>query len=106
MDKILKNQAPEGRQNRFGMKLYPFHAIFPVPQPHDLPFLCPSAYLEAFRQPLSIDNQRVVPGRLKGIGQTIINGLTVMKNRRGLAMSDPFSPDHLATKGMPNGLMS
>ena len=102
---ILNNRAPKRRQNRFRMELHPFHLMSSVSQPHDLPFLCPGAYFKTFRQRLSFYNKRVVTGCLKGIGQAAINGLPVMKDGGGLAMPDPFGPDHIAPKGIANGLM-
>ena len=77
-----------------------------VSHPHNLAFLGPRAHLEAFRQCLSVDDERMVPGCLKGVGQAAENGLTIMKNGRGLAMHDSLGPHHCRSKGVSNGLMA
>ena len=87
------------------MKLDPFHLMSWVSHPHNLAFLGPRAYLETFRQRLSVDDERMVPGCLKGVGQAAVNGLTIMENGGGLAVHDPLGPHHLATKGVSNGLV-
>ena len=88
------------------MKLDAFRLVLPVSQSHDLAFFGPRAYFEAFRHRFSIENERVVSNRLKRIGQPAVDRLTIMKNEGGLAMSDPFGPDDLASKGVSNRLMS
>ena len=85
---ILNDQASERREDRFRVRLYSFHLMFPVSQPHDLPFRYPDTYFKTFWQCLSIYNKRVVTSCLKGIGQATINGLTGMKNKRGLSIVD------------------
>src|SRR4030042_2673823 len=105
-NEIINNAVSESRQNRFRMKLDPFGSMSPMSHPHDLSFFGPCAYFETFRHCFSSENERVVSNRLKRIGQPAVDRLTVMKNERSLAMSDPFGSDDLAAKGISNRLMS
>jgi hypothetical protein len=88
------------------MELDPFCFMPPMSQSHDLSFFRPCAYFETFGHRFSIEEEGVIPDRLKGIGQPAVNRLSIMIDGGGLAVSDPFGSDDLAAKGVSDGLMS
>ena len=93
-------------EDRFGMKLDTPYGQLPVAEAHDFPLRCLSGDLKAIGKCFPPYKQTMVAGSLEGIWKTLEQILAVMKNRRGLAMHQPFGPDNFSTVDIPHALMT
>ena len=88
------------------MKLDPLDLHLAMPQAHNETIGRGGGDFQAGGEAFTLDDQRMVTGGLKGIGQAFENGPAVVMDLAGLAMHQFRRPDDLAAEGLPDGLMA
>ncbi|MNT40235.1 hypothetical protein D3C72_1765360 [compost metagenome] len=77
-----------------------------VAHAHDLAVVGPGGDLQAFRQRLALDHQRMVAGAGHRVGDVAEHADIVVRHRRHLAVHQLLGVDDLAAKGLADALVA
>src|SRR6266568_2081877 len=93
-------------QDGLRMKLHPFHSQGPVAQAHDLALGGLGRDLQAGRQRLPFNDQRVIARRFKRVRQVLEDRLAVVLDLGRLPVHQALSTDHVAAEGFADALVT
>src|SRR5262249_5176454 len=107
LEEILQQLRSFEGQKTLGVELDAMQRPVAVPHAHDLPLVGPGTDHEVgIGEGFPANYQRMVTRCLKRIGQAAENALTVVVDRRRLAVHDADVANHLAAENVPDTLMS
>ena len=90
----------------FRVELHAVDRPGPVLHAHDLAVVGPGGDLQVVRQAVALHRQAVVAGGGEGVRQAGEDALAVVVDRAGLAVHQGLGADHLAAKGLADGLVA
>src|SRR5258708_40311911 len=106
LEEVLQQLVAALGGDRFGVELSPMPRPAAVREAHDLIVLGPSGDFEFIWQTVSRHRQAVIAGGDETVRHACKEALTPMPDGARLAMHDRVRMDHLASKGLADGLMS
>jgi len=93
------------RGDAFGMELDALNVLFAMLQAHDRAIRQTCGNLQTIGQTVAIDDQRMIPRRLKRRGQARENAALLMGHCTHFAMDDFMAAHNFAAKSLTNRLM-
>ncbi len=104
---VFEQLRPLRRQEALRVELDAVQRPDAVTHPHDLALVRPGADLEiGVVERLALDDEAVVARRLERVGQAAEDALTVVVDRRGLAVHDADVAHHLAAEDVADALVA
>ena len=105
-EKVLQQFFPVFCEDRLRVKLYAFHLFGSMPQPHHEAVWRGSGNLQAVRDALSLDDQRMIAAGCKSFRKLLKDRLTVMRDLDWLAVDRFWSTFDGTAKILSNRLMT
>src|SRR5438445_2614912 len=93
-------------QDGFRMELHAFDAKSAVAKAHDLSLCSLRRDFQTGGERLAPDDQRMIAGRFKRVGQIAKDRSLIMTDHGRLPMHQTFGADHLPAKGFSDALMT
>ena len=88
------------------MILDAFELVCFVADSHDLVLVCPSNDFEVVRKAAGLDHEAMVSRGFEGVGDSLVNSLSVVVDHRCLAVHDSVGPNNLCSQGVADALVS
>ena len=105
LDPVVDQPLALARQNALGVKLHALDRVQSMPEAHDLALGRPRADLEAGRQRLALDEERVVSRRLERRGDAVEEAAAVVKDGRRLSVHQAPGAHDAPPVGLPDRLV-
>src|SRR5690606_35094578 len=111
LEEVLQQRVAVLAEDGFGMELHAVDRVLAVAQAHDrlvaaVGIVRPGRDLEAVREAVGRDHQRMVARGLEAVGQPGEHACPGVADGRGLAVHDPAGAHHAAAVGLADGLVA
>ena len=103
---VLQDLTTALRQDAFRVKLHsPNRKLF-VLHAHDFPFLGLGRNLEALRQSIALDDERMIACSSEWVGHSLEKIFAVVLNHGSFAVHHPIVDNHVAAEDVPDALVT